>query len=612
MFWGFWMRLIVLLFILQGVFVGFCVGADRGLLSQADRSLPNQQDGDEAILQVLAQFQQSTVLEIDEAVHFLEQLLHQAEKTGDPNAVLEVAKELSRALFHKNQPQETMELIERIEREYGAQLSQDQRIYLQLKKANLELDMSQTELAKQRIDRLTMAGGSVSNRLELRHIKARISAYEGDQTQALQMSRGVLEDAMAAGDSLIVKREIFFIGALLFQMGELEMAIDEYDRAREHFYPPYQNMYTITYNLNTGAALSQMGRFEEAEERFASVITTAEAIKDTTMVMRALVNRAIIHSRSQQFDKALSDYELVLELSEQQANETGRMFSLMNMGTLFLDMQEYAKSEKHLNEALEIVLEKGLVNEYNYIVQTLSRMYKAVGNNERTIEFLERQTEQQANLLQKRQDQVVDDLKNQYELELKEKELANVQLAALNQRRTMMSAIFILLLMSSGGIFFFYKRNQSLRVLYERNVELLNQFSTPFEYEEAREDEEEDASDPLKNIFVRIKKAMEEDKLFRQHDLSISTLAYHISSNEKYTSNAISTYTKMNFNRFLNFHRINEAKRLLLQYGEEAVISDVLEECGYASRSTFYKAFGEFTGMTPKEFITLSRRNEEL
>lgn len=211
--------------------------------------------------------------------------------------------------------------------------------------------------------------------------------------------------------------------------------------------------------------------------------------------------------------------------------------------------------------------------------------------------------------MQKRQDQVVDDLKNQYELELKEKELANVQLAALTQRRTMMSAILILFLVSAGGIFFFFKRNQSLRVLYERNVELLNQFYIPSE--EEGHPAEEDANDPLKNIFVRIKKAMEEDKLFRQHDLLISTLAYHISSNEKYTSNAISTYTKMNFNRFLNFHRINEAKRLLLQYGKEAVVSDVLEECGYASRSTFYKAFGEFTGMTPKEFITLSRRNEE-
>jgi AraC-type DNA-binding domain-containing proteins len=248
------------------------------------------------------------------------------------------------------------------------------------------------------------------------------------------------------------------------------------------------------------------------------------------------------------------------------------------------------------------------VNEYNYIVQVLSRMYKAVGNNERTIEFLERQTEQQANLLQKRQDQVVDDLKNQYELELKEKELANAQLAALSQRRTMMSAIFILFLVSVGGVFFFFKRNQSLRVLYERNLELLNQFYVP---SEDVNPVEEDASDPLKNIFVRIKKAMEEDKLFRQHDLSISVLASHISSNDKYTSNAISAYTKMNFNRFLNFHRINEAKRLLLQYGKDAVVSDVLEECGYASRSTFYKAFGEFTGMTPKEFISLSRRNED-
>ena len=60
------------------------------------------------------------------------------------------------------------------------------------------------------------------------------------------------------------------------------------------------------------------------------------------------------------------------------------------------------------------------------------------------------------------------------------------------------------------------------------------------------------------------------------------------------------------FPEFMNYHRIEEAKRLLndpdsLKYSIEVVA----QKCGFKSRSAFYSAFKTQTGLTPLEYIKL-------
>ena len=60
------------------------------------------------------------------------------------------------------------------------------------------------------------------------------------------------------------------------------------------------------------------------------------------------------------------------------------------------------------------------------------------------------------------------------------------------------------------------------------------------------------------------------------------------------------------FPEFMNYHRIEEAKRLLnepdsLKYSIEVVV----QKCGFKSRSAFYSAFKAQTGLTPLEYIKL-------
>lgn len=103
-------------------------------------------------------------------------------------------------------------------------------------------------------------------------------------------------------------------------------------------------------------------------------------------------------------------------------------------------------------------------------------------------------------------------------------------------------------------------------------------------------------------ILNRIKELMEEQRLYRESQLTIGDLAqkFHVSEHKlRKVINADLGYR--NFNQFLNKHRIEEAKKLLLE-SERMSIHDIALEVGYASLSSFNKAFKDFTGVTPTTF----------
>jgi AraC-like DNA-binding protein len=57
------------------------------------------------------------------------------------------------------------------------------------------------------------------------------------------------------------------------------------------------------------------------------------------------------------------------------------------------------------------------------------------------------------------------------------------------------------------------------------------------------------------------------------------------------------------FYDFINYYRIEEAKRILKNREKAHLkISFVGEEVGFNTTAVFYKVFREYTGMTPKQY----------
>jgi AraC-like DNA-binding protein len=107
-------------------------------------------------------------------------------------------------------------------------------------------------------------------------------------------------------------------------------------------------------------------------------------------------------------------------------------------------------------------------------------------------------------------------------------------------------------------------------------------------------------------LIDRILKAMQEERLYAESGLTIGDLAAKVSVQEYRLRRLINqSLHYRNFNQFLNHYRIEEAARRLLDPAEEHIpISSIALDVGYASLSSFNKAFKDTHGVTPSTWRT--------
>jgi len=107
-------------------------------------------------------------------------------------------------------------------------------------------------------------------------------------------------------------------------------------------------------------------------------------------------------------------------------------------------------------------------------------------------------------------------------------------------------------------------------------------------------------------VLNRITALMNEEMLYRRSDLTIGELASRVFVGEHRLRKFINKEMGYrNFNQFLNQYRVRDAQKLLLT-APQTPISTIAMDVGYASLSSFNKAFKEITGVTPSNF----RNNE--
>ncbi len=104
-------------------------------------------------------------------------------------------------------------------------------------------------------------------------------------------------------------------------------------------------------------------------------------------------------------------------------------------------------------------------------------------------------------------------------------------------------------------------------------------------------------------LFDTISKTIIDNRLYLESDLSLSKLAALVGQNTQKTSSVINQYAKRNFNDFINYYRIQEAKKILLdKNSEKFTISSIAFDTGFSSLSSFNSAFKKFEGITPSSF----------
>ena len=106
-----------------------------------------------------------------------------------------------------------------------------------------------------------------------------------------------------------------------------------------------------------------------------------------------------------------------------------------------------------------------------------------------------------------------------------------------------------------------------------------------------------------KRIYRDLFNKIVTEKIYLDPLLSLKSLADDLGTNTKYLSQVVNSELDQNFQALINTYRIQEFKRRLLNGdAKRYTYFGLARECGFLTRSTFYRAFQTHAGLTPKQF----------
>ena len=109
-------------------------------------------------------------------------------------------------------------------------------------------------------------------------------------------------------------------------------------------------------------------------------------------------------------------------------------------------------------------------------------------------------------------------------------------------------------------------------------------------------------------IFKKVLNTLQSKQIFLKPKLTLRDLAMELELNPNTLSYVINSETKKNFYHLINSMRIEEVKKQLnIPENAHLKIEAIGEECGFSSKSTFFRIFKETTGLTPKKYLEKQR-----
>jgi AraC-like DNA-binding protein len=245
-----------------------------------------------------------------------------------------------------------------------------------------------------------------------------------------------------------------------------------------------------------------------------------------------------------------------------------------------------------------------------------------LNDNERAVKFLSLSHNQYVNAQRSLNAQELNEIRANFDYQLQKEKIERLTIQnklekEINARQKLVIATVLLLLMA-GIIFWVFARSkytqlrESYRALIKKNIELDKLYTRLSKTEQKLVHPKNgnvngngigNGVKVYEKIYRKLKVLLEEEKIFKQADLSVSRLAKKLKTNTSYLSAIINNRFEESFKTVINKYRIDEARRLLAsaEY-KNFSIEGIAEEVGYHSRSTFYQSFKQITGLTPSQY----------
>lgn len=153
-----------------------------------------------------------------------------------------------------------------------------------------------------------------------------------------------------------------------------------------------------------------------------------------------------------------------------------------------------------------------------------------------------------------------------------------------------------------SSVFFLAYFSLQQREIFDFSPNELNELSSIKIYK--KENSKRVSEYRLTELDEKLKILLHSEKLYLDNDLSLPKLATKLQATSNETSFLINELYQENFYNFINKHRIEEAKMLLLseKYSQLNILG-IAYEAGFNSKTTFNTTFKKYVGMSPTEFV---------
>lgn len=264
------------------------------------------------------------------------------------------------------------------------------------------------------------------------------------------------------------------------------------------------------------------------------------------------------------------------------------------------------QSEKIHNLRSLVALYEGLADAYGGDGQAaLSSEYRSKASVMRdTLQTVDK--ERQFGLMRIRYHDAINDINAQRkDFELKEMRMVLV-----------FSAVLFVVIMAAVLLYFrkkregykdlvrqYENRRQEVRRLTEDNARLssrLDELASGLR-DPVRTQAGDKEAQRSEDLFSRLEKAMTEDRIWQDKELSLDSVARTLCTNVKYVSKCLE-HAGTSFYTYINKYRINEAIRLLSIPDNDMPMRAVADMVGYNSVTSFYRVFQKETGVPPKYY----------
>lgn len=160
-------------------------------------------------------------------------------------------------------------------------------------------------------------------------------------------------------------------------------------------------------------------------------------------------------------------------------------------------------------------------------------------------------------------------------------------------------ALFTSLLALSAGLFVYRKRIRKIITRGKRRKKSKSR--------EASENKSMDGH--TQYLLEKLTKLMKEDKVYLNKRLTKSDVAGYLKITELQLSQLLHSHYDKSFPDFINTYRVKAVKQRLENIdSRDYTLLALGDECGFNSKSSFYRVFKEHTGVTPAEYLDQLRK----